>query len=60
MPAAGGLYRFCNVTYRGVQIGKVTEVKLTENGAEATLSLDTSPKIPADLEAERAQRVGGR
>ena len=24
MPAAGGLYRFSNVTYRGVQIGKVT------------------------------------
>ncbi|BBY41748.1 MCE family protein [Mycolicibacterium celeriflavum] len=52
LPAAGGLYRFGNVTYRGVQIGKVTEVKLTENGAEATLSLDTSPKVPADLQAE--------
>ena len=52
LPAAGGLYRFSNVTYRGVQIGKVTEVKLTENGAEATLSLDTSPKIPADLQAD--------
>ena len=40
------------MTYRGVQIGKVTEVKLTETGAEATLTLDTSPKIPADLQAE--------
>ncbi|RAV07127.1 mammalian cell entry protein [Mycolicibacterium sp. GF69] len=52
LPAAGGLYRFGNVTYRGVQIGKVTAVTLTENGAEATLSLDTSPKVPADLQAE--------
>jgi virulence factor Mce-like protein len=52
LPAAGGLYRFGNVTYRGVQIGRVTDVKLTENGAEATLSLDTSPKIPADLQAD--------
>ncbi len=52
LPAAGGLYRFGNVTYRGVQIGKVTSVKLTENGAEAELSLNTSPKIPADLQAE--------
>lgn len=52
LPAAGGLYRFGNVTYRGVQIGKVTDVTLTENGAEATLSLDTSPKVPADLQAE--------
>src|SRR5690242_19112904 len=52
LPAAGGLYRFGNVTYRGVQVGKVTDVKLTEKGAEATLSLDTSPKIPADLHAD--------
>ncbi|OBA72933.1 mammalian cell entry protein [Mycolicibacterium elephantis] len=52
LPAAGGLYRFGNVTYRGVQVGKVTSVALTETGAEATLSLDTSPKIPADLQAE--------
>ena len=52
LPAAGGLYQFANVTYRGVQVGKVTDVKLTENGAEATLTLDTSPKIPADLQAE--------
>jgi phospholipid/cholesterol/gamma-HCH transport system substrate-binding protein len=52
MPATGGLYQFSNVTYRGVQIGKVTDVKLTETGAEATLTLDTSPKIPADLKAD--------
>ncbi len=24
LPAAGGLYRFSNVTYRGVEVGKVT------------------------------------
>lgn len=52
LPATGGLYRFSNVTYRGVQIGKVTGVTLTDRGAEATLSLDTSPRIPADLRAE--------
>jgi phospholipid/cholesterol/gamma-HCH transport system substrate-binding protein len=52
LPAAGGLYRFSNVTYRGVQVGKVTAVGVTPNGAEATLSLDTSPMIPADLQAE--------
>ncbi|WP_068188482.1 MlaD family protein [Mycobacterium sp. UM_CSW] len=52
LPATGGLYRFSNVTYRGVQIGKVTGVGLTPDGAKATLSLDTSPKIPADLKAE--------
>src|ERR1700744_1174869 len=52
LPASGGLYRFSNVTYRGVQVGKVTGVALTANGAEATLSLGTSPKIPEDLEAD--------
>jgi phospholipid/cholesterol/gamma-HCH transport system substrate-binding protein len=52
LPATGGLYRFSNVTYRGVQIGKVTAVALTANGAKATLSLGTSPKIPANLQAD--------
>ncbi|EID09977.1 mce-family protein mce1f [Mycobacterium xenopi RIVM700367] len=52
LPATGGLYRFSNVTYRGVQVGKVTSVGLTANGAKATLSLATSPKIPANLQAD--------
>jgi phospholipid/cholesterol/gamma-HCH transport system substrate-binding protein len=52
LPASGGLYRFSNVTYRGVQIGKVTALSATRDGAEATLSLDTSPNIPADLQAD--------
>ncbi|WP_293002379.1 MlaD family protein [Mycobacterium sp.] len=52
LPATGGLYRFSNVTYRGVQVGKVTSVSLTAHGAKATLSLGTSPKIPANLQAE--------
>ncbi|WP_101946456.1 MCE family protein [Mycobacterium sp. 3519A] len=52
LPAAGGLYRFSNVTYRGVQIGEVTSVRLTETGAEATMRLARSPKIPSDLQAD--------
>jgi phospholipid/cholesterol/gamma-HCH transport system substrate-binding protein len=52
LPGTGGLYQFSNVTYRGVQIGKVTEVNPTRGGAEATLSLDTSHDIPADVHAE--------
>jgi phospholipid/cholesterol/gamma-HCH transport system substrate-binding protein len=52
LPAAGGLYRFANVTYRGVQVGKVTSMDVSRTEATATLSLDTSPKIPADLVAE--------
>jgi phospholipid/cholesterol/gamma-HCH transport system substrate-binding protein len=51
LPATGGLYRFANVTYRGVQVGKVTSVSLTPTGAEAIMSLGSSPKIPADFKA---------
>jgi virulence factor Mce-like protein len=51
LPATGGLYRFANVTYRGVQIGKVTAVDPTPAGATATLSLKTTPKIPAHVHA---------
>ena len=49
---AGGLYQFANVTLRGVQVGKVTAMDITRDGAQATLSLDNSLKIPADLRAE--------
>ncbi|MGW0173677.1 MCE family protein [Rhodococcus sp. NPDC003322] len=52
LPAAGGLYRFGNVTYRGVEVGKVVAVELTPGGVRATLSIDDGQKIPADLEAE--------
>jgi phospholipid/cholesterol/gamma-HCH transport system substrate-binding protein len=53
LPSAGGLYRFSNVTYRGVEVGRVTDVKTVDgNHVEATLSLSTSPKIPANLIAK--------
>lgn len=52
LPGTGGLYRFSNVTYRGVQVGKVTAISLIPRGAKATLSLDDSPKIPAKLKAD--------
>jgi phospholipid/cholesterol/gamma-HCH transport system substrate-binding protein len=52
LPDDGALYRFSNVTYRGAQVGKVTAVTLTSRGTKATLSLGSSPKIPADLQAE--------
>src|SRR5690625_4636435 len=52
LPESGGLYRFSNVTYNGVQMGTVTDVALTEGGVLATLSLNRSPHIPADLRAE--------
>lgn len=52
LPDAGGLYRFANVTYRGVQIGKVTAIDVDTGGSTATLSLATAPRVPSDLRAE--------
>lgn len=51
LPGTGGLYRFSNVTYRGVEVGKVTEVHATRDGAVATLSLATDQDIPAAAHA---------
>ena len=52
LPQAGGLYKKGNVLYRGVEVGEITDVRLTDTGAEAVLSLKTSTDIPADLTAE--------
>lgn len=52
LPAAGGLYTYGNVTYRGVQVGKVTGIRTVDGrSVEADLSLATSPRISADLVA---------
>lgn len=48
LPAAGGLYKTSNVTYRGVSIGRVTDVEPTETGARATLSINDKFNIPTD------------
>src|ERR1700748_3297048 len=51
LPASGGLYRTSNVTYQGIQIGKVTKVEPTKHGVRATLSIDSRYKIPIDASA---------
>ena len=51
LPAAGGLYKTANVTYRGVTIGRVVNVEPTEKGALATLSISDKYKIPIDSSA---------
>ncbi|OBI88322.1 virulence factor Mce family protein [Mycobacterium asiaticum] len=51
LPASGGLYPTANVTYRGITIGKVTEVEPTPTGARAILSIDSRYKIPIDATA---------
>jgi phospholipid/cholesterol/gamma-HCH transport system substrate-binding protein len=51
LPASGGLYPTANVTYRGITIGKVTDVEPTEQGAQATMSIASQYKIPIDASA---------
>ncbi|BDX29604.1 mammalian cell entry protein [Mycobacterium antarcticum] len=51
LPRSGGLYSTANVTYLGTQIGKVTDVRPTERGVLATMSIDSNYKIPADASA---------
>lgn len=48
----GGLYQRANVTYRGTEVGRVTDVKLTPTGAVAVLSLKSRTPIPSNLTAE--------
>jgi phospholipid/cholesterol/gamma-HCH transport system substrate-binding protein len=52
LPQTGGLYARGNVTYRGVQVGRVESVDLTNDGVAATLSLKSDVSIPADLDAQ--------
>ncbi|MGX6510655.1 MCE family protein [Rhodococcus sp. SJ-2] len=49
---AAGLYPSANVTYRGFEIGRVTEVAMTTSGAEAVLSLDSGVAVPMDAPAQ--------
>jgi phospholipid/cholesterol/gamma-HCH transport system substrate-binding protein len=49
--AGGGLYQNANVTFRGVQAGRVESVKLTDDGVAAHLRLNSDIKIPANSTA---------
>jgi phospholipid/cholesterol/gamma-HCH transport system substrate-binding protein len=54
---ASGLFSRSEVTFRGVKVGDVGPLRLTDTGAEADLVIDGGgPKIPADLNAVVADR----
>jgi phospholipid/cholesterol/gamma-HCH transport system substrate-binding protein len=51
-PQSGGIFAGGEVTYRGVRIGKVTELELTRDGVDVHLEIeDEWDKIPADTRA---------
>lgn len=46
---SGGIFTGAEVTYRGVGIGRVSDMKLTKNGVDAVLDIDNKyDKIPSD------------
>lgn len=52
LPTTGGLYPSGNVTYRGLGVGRVTDVRMTDTGIEADLSLNADVAVPADVTAQ--------
>lgn len=46
---SGGIFTGADVTYRGVSVGQVSDMKLTDDGVIVVLSIDkSSDKIPAE------------
>lgn len=57
MPDSGGVFPNAEVTYRGVPVGRVGDMRLTATGIEVDLDIRASaPSIPADLDAVVADR----
>ncbi|MET9199948.1 MlaD family protein [Gordonia sp. NPDC003585] len=51
LPSSGGLYENANVSFRGVNVGKVEAVRLTDNGVTAELTIHNGAEIPASSQA---------
>lgn len=51
LPAAGGIYSDASVSYRGVDVGKVSAVHLRPNGVVVDLAIQHGVHIPADAHA---------
>ncbi|HEV8560077.1 MAG TPA: MCE family protein [Actinophytocola sp.] len=54
---SGGVFSNAEVTYRGVNVGRVGELRLTKDGIQVDLNIDPdAPEIPADVDAVVANR----
>ncbi|MGN6475310.1 MAG: MCE family protein [Mycobacteriales bacterium] len=56
MPVTGGLFPGSQVTYRGVPVGTVTSIELTDTGVAANLDIHDSVQIPRQTKAVVADR----
>jgi phospholipid/cholesterol/gamma-HCH transport system substrate-binding protein len=48
LPTSGGLYEGSEVTYRGVEIGKVSKMTATPDGVTLDLALEEGTRLPKD------------
>lgn len=51
LPAAGGIYQDASVTYRGVEVGKVSAVNLRPHDVLVDLAINKGTKIPTNAKA---------
>ncbi|AXT83933.1 ABC transporter substrate-binding protein [Aeromicrobium sp. A1-2] len=49
---SGGLFDRAEVTYRGVTVGRVTDVRFRRDGVDAVLAIERDRRIPSDLAVE--------
>jgi phospholipid/cholesterol/gamma-HCH transport system substrate-binding protein len=55
--SGGGIFVNSEVDYRGIQVGKVTGMRLIPDGLQLDLNINSnSPKIPTNLKAQVADR----
>jgi phospholipid/cholesterol/gamma-HCH transport system substrate-binding protein len=56
-PDSGGIFTGAEVTYRGVDVGRVTDMVVTDAGVDVVMDIENdAPPIPADLQAVVANR----
>ena len=54
---SGGIFSNAEVTYRGYNVGRVGDIRLTQDGLQVDLNIDpNAPQIPSDLDAVVANR----
>ncbi|MGH3468796.1 MAG: MlaD family protein, partial [Thermocrispum sp.] len=54
---SGGVFTNAEVTYRGVAVGRVGDLRLTRDGIEVDLHIEgDAPRVPADVQAVVANR----
>ncbi len=56
LPQAGGIFSNAEITYRGVPVGRVGDMRLTQKGIQVDLEISTSRNIPSNVTAVVANR----